>query len=169
MQEWLKGTGFGLVIYVIIFSMGSTLGLFHTWVVASIIIIVTASFYIPYQLIQAEFLSYFWGIVSLIVVLFIGFKSHQTHLDQIKVYTEEICGSVANRKLDDVGIVSSMMPIQRSKLYQFDVLGGEQGVQRFRKEVNAPRDGASVCVSYIRPKHSWMYSQNIVLKISSDK
>ena len=168
MKEWLKGAGGGLIVYVVIFSMGSTLGQFHTWLVALVIIIVAASFYIPYQLTHGDFKSQFMGGLCSIIVLVIGFKIHQNHLNQMRVHAEEICGVVANQKLDTVGIIPTIMSFNRRELYQYFVFGSEQGVQRFRKQRHPPDEREAVCIRYVQPKHSWIYSENIILEIRSN-
>ena len=162
MKHWLYSIVPTLIMIVLIVQLDSFLGLLHFWALVLLVIVILASYYIPYKLIEGEDRSSFYAFVCCIFVLYCAFKLDQHHRSGLKNEMQEICGLVANRMDDDLPRV---LWRKSPHLYQFDILAGEQGIIHFRKKSHAPRNGEAVCVQYVDGRRSWLYAEHMIFLI----
>ena len=164
-KHWVSSIAPTIIFVILFVYFDSSLGLLNLWVITLFVIVTLASYYVPYQLIEGDERSMFYALVCCCIVLYCFYKIDQKHKLALQPYSQEICGIVANRVVDD--LPKTHLWKNKRHLYQFDVLAGERGIQHFRKKSFAPQDGENVCVTYIDSQHSWLYAEHLILKIHS--
>ena len=165
MKSWLLSLLPFIIFTFLYASFQSSLGLLQPFVIFIFLIVGLASYYIPYQLIEGEFRSTFYACVCLILFIAISYKIDNHIVESARPVAKTICGNIANKQLDQIDLPSYKR--KRLKLYQFDVVSDEQGIQHFRKEHFVQSNGASICVTYIDQKDLWLYAEHKILNIKN--